>query len=126
MISIRGLTDLRRRLASLDFPTACAEATKSAASALAARIRGGLAVAPGGPHDRPWLRSGDLHDSIAADSDATGVTVGSTEAVAVDQELGTQTVPPRPFLAPTAAKQAPELAETIGARLSTVLKAIWT
>jgi hypothetical protein len=67
------------------------------------------------------LRTGALRDSIGHDVDGTTVIVGSLSDVAVDQELGTRTDPPRPFLASTAAGAAEGLAETIAASLARYL-----
>jgi hypothetical protein len=48
----------------------------------------------------PLLRTGEMRESISAEVDAVTLTgvVGSTDPVAVFQELGTPHIPPRPFL----------------------------
>jgi hypothetical protein len=61
-------------------------------------------------HSTPWRRSGTLHASISHNVEQGVAVVGSTDPIAVDQELGTNKIPPRPFLAPAAAIEAPEIA----------------
>ena len=65
------------------------------------------------PDYQPLLRSGEMRASI--EGFAVGLTgmVGSNDEVAVFQELGTSTMPPRPFLSLAVMSIIPEL--TIGA-----------
>lgn len=62
----------------------------------------------------PLLRTGDLRESVKAVVEPTPVgieiTIGSNDPAAAPQELGTSTIPPRPFLA-TATMAAMEFAE---------------
>lgn len=68
----------------------------------------------------PLLRTGKLRDSIeavvTAVPDGVLLDVGSNDKVAVYQEMGTATIPPRPFLALSAIENEPfakkALAET--------------
>jgi len=113
-----GLGEFARRLAALDLDAVQREALAQARERLADAVRARLATPPGGPHTAPWMRNGALYDSIAGESDARRVVVGSTSAVARYQELGTRFDPPRPFLAPAAAALAPEIAADIAARLA--------
>jgi hypothetical protein len=53
--------------------------------------------------DEPLLRTGELRDSISYEITEPGkeAEIGSDSDVAVWQELGTETIPPRPFLLPS-------------------------
>jgi hypothetical protein len=57
----------------------------------------------GFPANEPLLRTGAMRDSISWEILDPGKTaiVGSTDEVALWQELGTDRIPPRPFLMPT-------------------------
>ena len=94
---------LARRLARLDLDATKQAALAQAAVKLRAAVQQELSQPPGGPHDVPWLRDGTLRDSIGVSLQAEAATIGSTDPVALDQECGTRTDPPRPFLAPAAA-----------------------
>lgn len=72
-------------------------------------------VAKGYPEDEPLLRSGDLRDSITYEVEGDTVSIGSDSDVAVYQELGTATIPPRSFLAGAAYRKEPEIVAEIGA-----------
>lgn len=63
-----------------------ASATKSE------RIRKGFT-----PND-PLLRTGELRDSIRHEVRGHSVAIGSDLDIAIYQEMGTATIPPRPFL----------------------------
>ena len=56
------------------------------------RIRQGFT-----PND-PLLRSGELRDSIRHEVRGNSVAIGSDLDIAIYQEMGTSTIPPRPFL----------------------------
>lgn len=62
----------------------------------------------------PLLRSGDMRDSIDHLSSHTLGVVGSAEDVAVYQELGTPTIPPRSFLGLAAHLRAQDIANLLG------------
>jgi hypothetical protein len=98
---------------------AASEAARAALAAEAASLAGAvasvLADPPGGDHRVPWRRTGALHDSIGDAAEGERATVGSTDPAAVDQELGTRSIPPRPFLAPVAAAVALDAASRVGA-----------
>lgn len=76
----------------------------------------------GFPAPRPLLRSGKVRASILANVTVSRFTysihLGSFDPVARYQELGTSTIPPRPFLAPTLYQFEPIIRQ----RLSTVLR----
>jgi hypothetical protein len=71
--------------------------------------------------NEPLLRSGKLRDSIHVTIIEPGklAEIGSNEDIAVYQELGTATIPPRPFLSTSAARiEKPirkMIRETVGA-----------
>lgn len=67
-----------------------------ASSTIADRINKGFT-----PND-PLLRSGELRDSITSQVHGDKAIVGSSSDIALYQELGTATIPPRPFLGPAA------------------------
>jgi phage gpG-like protein len=86
---------------------------EQAAARLEAEVKSVLSHLPGEDHSAPWLRTGMLHESISHQANATEAVVGSSDPVALYQELGTHRIPPRPFLAPTAASLADELANDL-------------
>lgn len=57
-------------------------------------------VAKGYSPDQPLLRDGTMRDSIDKDVSGLEAVIGSTSDIAVYQELGTDKIPPRPFLGP--------------------------
>jgi phage gpG-like protein len=59
------------------------------------------------------MRTGTLHDSIEADAPQDEAVIGSDDRGAVDQELGTRTISPRPYLAPAAAREAEGSARSV-------------
>ena len=64
--------------------------------------------------DEPLLREGDLRDSIGHKVEGNKAIVGSDSEIAVYQELGTDRIPPRSFLASAAHRKAEEVARIIG------------
>jgi len=117
-MQIDGSRQAAQRLAELELPRAATDALERAAAIVETRVVQALSHPPGGQHDMPWLRTGALRDSIGCTAEGTTATIGSTSEVAVDQELGTRSVPPRPFLAPTAAGAAEEAAMLIAQAVS--------
>lgn len=61
----------------------------------------------------PLLRTGELRASITATADPDGITLGSTSPIAAWMEQGTMHVPARPFLAPTVAAHAEDIAHSV-------------
>lgn len=57
-------------------------------------------VAKGFPEDEPLLRTGDLRDSIEVSAKGGEAVIGSVADIALYQEVGTDKMPPRPFLGP--------------------------
>ena len=71
-----------------------------------------LGLQDAAPEDHsPLLRKGDLRDSIGHKVEYPVAVVGSDDEVALYQELGTATIPPRSFLALAAFRKAQEVAE---------------
>jgi hypothetical protein len=118
------IDEILRRLEGLPLADMEAAALAEAGETLAAAVREALAVRPGGGHERPWVETGALHDSIGAVAGGDMLMVGSSDPVAVDQEHGTRTVPPRPFLGPVAGAMGEAVAAAIGARFADVLKSV--
>ena len=75
----------------------------------------------------PLLRTGQLRDSIEAVvlPDPMGVVldVGSNDVVAVYQEMGTTTIPPRPFLSLSAIEIEPVIKEELAKTAISILTA---
>ncbi|TXD58862.1 hypothetical protein FUT88_13370 [Ralstonia sp. TCR112] len=57
-------------------------------------------VQQGYSENDPLLRSGELRDSIENEVSRLEAVIGSKSEIAVYQELGTDEIPPRPFLGP--------------------------
>lgn len=102
------------RLEALDLHRLQIEAALRGAEAMQSDIRSSLGHSPDSGHATPWEQTGHLRDSIEVSADDDGVVVGSTDPVAVDQELGTERIPPRPFLTPVAARSGAGLANAVG------------
>lgn len=115
--------ELARRLGALDLEAVSRTSLTAQCERLAAQIRDALSHPPGeGPHDYPWVRTGELRDSIGAESQGDEAVVASTSPVALWQERGTARVAPRPFLAPIASMEGEAIAEAIGIAVMTALK----
>jgi phage gpG-like protein len=57
-------------------------------------------IAKGFTPDDPLLRTGDLRDSIEVSARGAEAVIGSRSEIALWQEVGTDKIPPRPFLGP--------------------------
>ena len=101
---------------------ALTEAITEEAEALADALREEFSGIPGGPHTHPWQQTGVLRDSISVSVGNGGAVIGSDDPVALYQEHGTDTVPPRPTFAPLAAVAAPGIAQRIGHAAMTALR----
>jgi phage gpG-like protein len=66
------------------------------------------------PPDNPLLREGYLRDSIGHVVEGHEAAVGSNDDVAVYQELGTKSIPPRSFLGAAAVHKEAEVVELLG------------
>ena len=122
MISVSGLRALETALGRLDLSAEQREVLEQVAQQLETSVKNSLSHVPGGDHTTPWKRTGRLHDSISHQTTDSGAVIGSTDPIAVHQELGTHQIPPRPFLGPTAAIAAEPLAQAIAAALAGALK----
>lgn len=71
-------------------------------------------VRQGYSENDPLQRSGELRDSISHQAGQREFVVGSTEPVALYQELGTPTIPPRAFLATALHRNVPTILRTVG------------
>ncbi len=69
----------------------------------------------------PLLRTGHLRESIEVSIDGLTGVLGSTEPVALWQELGTSRIPPRPFLSLALFHSQPIAAPLFGRALMKVL-----
>jgi hypothetical protein len=118
MMLVRGLRQAEGLLARLDIAKASEDALDTAAAKLEAAVVEILSHTPGQDHSAPWMRTGELRASIGHTVDGDLAVVGSSCDIAVDHELGTHRIPPRPFLASTAAATADDLADLIAATLA--------
>ncbi len=79
-LEIKGLAELRERLARLNAEELLARALADQAERLAEAVRDGLSQPAGaGGHDRPWVQSGALRDSIEAQANGLAASVGSSD-----------------------------------------------
>ena len=97
---------------SLD--AALSAALADEARQLADTLRETLATPPGGPHSHPWQRSGNLHDSIEVETSDNEAAIFSRDPVALYQENGSATLPPRPSFGPLGAIAGPGIAHRFG------------
>ena len=110
-------------LAQLPFEAVRREALERGAALMARTVRQSLSEVPGGgEHGVPWRRSGALHASIGHQVDDDVAVVGSSDPVAVLQEIGTQHDRPRPFLLPVAERDGEAAARAIGAALAEMFR----
>ncbi len=114
MIRVNGLQHLIDSLARFDISETQRSVLSEEASRLAAAVKATLHHKGGDDHATPWLRTGKLHDSIEVAVGDDCAVVGSSDEVAVYQELGTRSIPPRPFLGTVGAMQAEHTARRIG------------
>ena len=118
MSAVSGLQEAIARLDRLAIPDALASVTAAAAAAVERNVVETLSHPPGSDHETPWLETGSLRDSISYDVQGTEAVIGSGSDVAVYQELGTPSIPPRPFLGSTAAAMAGDLVTMIAASIA--------
>lgn len=89
---------------------------------LASAVRMALSTPPGGPHEHPWLRSGELRNSIEAWAEGDAAVVGSKSVIALYQEVGNVFGPPHPTLAPLAASGGELLAHRLAEEVVQALR----
>ena len=88
-----------------------------AESTKADRARAGYA------EDEPLLRSGSLRNSIESEVIGLAAIVGTKSEIGLWQEVGTDRIPPRPFIGPAYVRKIDPLMESIGAAISRGFKA---
>lgn len=106
MRPLRGLVEALQKLDRIDISQSRRQALGQAAARIEAAVKRSLSHRVGEDHTAPWLRTGELRASIESETDEDTAIIGSTTPVAIYQELGTRSIPPRPFLAPVAAAEA--------------------
>lgn len=122
-LEIKGLAELRERLARIRVDEILSQALAEEAQRIAQAVQDDLSAPPGeGDHASPWRQSGALHDSVGAQTDGLHAVIGSSDPAAAPQEMGTANLPARPFLAPAAARMGEEAAHAIGAKLAAALR----
>lgn len=119
---VTGITEALRQLERLSVRESREVALENAGTQLEQAVKAALSHLPDEDHASPWLRTGELRDSVSYVSDSAALIVGSVSQVAVDQELGTRFIPPRAFFAPTAAAEADGLIETMAQTVANTLK----
>lgn len=70
-------------------------------------------VRKGYTEDDPLLRSGELRDSIESEIVGLAAIVGTKSEIGLWQEVGTDRIPPRPFLGPAYVRKIDPLMESI-------------
>lgn len=83
-----------------------------AESTKADRVRSGYT------EDEPLLRSGELRDSIESEVFGLAAIVGTKSQIGFWQEVGTDSIPPRPFIGPAYVRKIDPLMEAIGRAIS--------
>jgi phage gpG-like protein len=82
---------------------------------VAERLRAGYAA------DQPLLRTGELKNSISWRAEGLTGLVGSDNDKAVYHELGTSSIPPRPFLVPAAQQMEHRIVDMAGRAAAAVI-----
>lgn len=121
-LAVVGLAAWRERLEGVRVEAVMAAALDREAEGVAAAVRAGLEEGPGGAHERPWMRSGALWDSVGVAAEGMVAVVGSSDVAAVPQEMGTRVVPARPFLAPVGAARGEGVARGVGAAVAAAIR----
>lgn len=67
----------------------------------------------------PLLRTGELRDSISHETKGLEAAIGSTSDIAVYQEMGTDKIPPRPFLGAAAYEHIEDVKKIVGGAVIT-------
>lgn len=68
--------------------------------------------------DDPLLRSGELRDSIESEVVGLAAIVGTKSQIGFWQEVGTENIPPRPFIGSAYVRKIDPLMESIGLAIS--------
>lgn len=88
-----------------------------AASTKAERVRLGYI------EDEPLLRSGQLRDSIESEVVGLAAIIGTKSEIGLWQEVGTDHIPPRPFIGPAYVRKIDPLMDAIGLFITIGFKA---
>lgn len=88
-----------------------------AESTKADRVRSGYT------EDDPLLRSGDLKNSLESEVVGLAAIVGTKSEIGLWHEVGTDRIPPRPFIGPAYVRKIDPLMESIGRAISRGFKA---
>lgn len=80
-------------------------------------------VRQGYSEDEPLLRSGELRDSIESEVVGLAAIVGTKSEIGLWQEVGTASIPPRPFIGPAYVRKIEPLMESVGMAISQSFKA---
>jgi len=80
-------------------------------------------VRQGYTEDDPLLRSGELRDSIESEVVGLAAIVGTKIQIGFWQEVGTENIPPRPFIGPAYVRKFDPLMNAIGLAISKGFKA---
>lgn len=122
-IGISGLAELRARLAAVRADEVMARSLAEQAGRVAEAVRDDLSTPPGsGEHDRPWIESGALRESVAFVAEGLEASIGSSNPAAAPQEMGTAKMAPRPFLAPAASRMGEDIARAAGDAVAAALR----
>jgi HK97 gp10 family phage protein len=68
----------------------------------------------GYPADSPLVATGEMRDNISHVVKGTEAVIGSPDERAIFQEMGTSTIPPRPFLGPAVYRNKERIEKIIG------------
>lgn len=90
--------------------------TPLAESTKAGRVRKGYT------EDDPLLRSGELRDSIESEVIGLAAIVGTKSEIGLWQEVGTASIPPRPFIGPAYVRKIDPLMDAIDVVISRSFK----
>ena len=116
-----SLAKLSARMGAIDLDAVQRKALEDAVQRIENAVRESL-THPDGSRQAPRICEDELRDSIAHEIEMARAVIGSTSRVAADQELGSRSNPPRPFLAPAAAALGESVAEAIGAALADAIR----
>jgi phage gpG-like protein len=75
-------------------------------------------VRQGYSEDEPLLRSGELRDSIESEVVGLAAIVGTKSDIGLWQEVGTEHIPPRPFIGPAYVRKIDPFMESIEQAIS--------
>lgn len=75
-------------------------------------------VRQGYSEDEPLLRSGELRESIQSEVVGLAAILGTKSEIGFWQEVGTEHIPPRPFIGPAYVRKIDPLMKSIGLAIS--------